>query len=150
MPTRIRILNVEFKPPSSTIFTTFSLSNPNKMRLLTFCITSLSLSIVKAFSHTGGSDYAGACYDETLPSIPPSTANRTIPWGSPSIKNGSQTCCSSLDEVRDGIDKVDAQLLELLAQRRVHANTSTYRGIKRLPERRMLERQRASRPHMTQ
>lgn len=62
-------------------------------------------------------DYATACYENPLPSTQPSNANRTIPWGSPSIKNGSQTCCSSLDEVRAGIDQVDEELLRLLSQR---------------------------------
>ncbi|KAF9564080.1 hypothetical protein CPC08DRAFT_760470 [Agrocybe pediades] len=62
-------------------------------------------------------DFAQACYGEPLPEIPASTDNRTIPWGTPSIISGNSTCCSSLDDVRAGIDTIDAQLLELLSQR---------------------------------
>lgn len=39
--------------------------------------------------------------------------------------NGSTTCCSSLDEVRAGIDVVDAQLLSLLAQRAAFVREAT-------------------------
>lgn len=62
-------------------------------------------------------DPASKCYYDPLPSVSPSEENGTIPWGSPSIINGSQTCCTSLDEVRAGINAVDNKLLELLAQR---------------------------------
>ena len=63
-------------------------------------------------------DFANACYNSTLPSTIPSTANRTIPWGNPSFKfsNGS-ICCSSLAQVRVGIDEIDEKLLTLLSQR---------------------------------
>jgi chorismate mutase len=58
------------------------------------------------------------CYYDPLPSIPPSTDNRTVPWGEPTIQyaNGT-TCCSSLTEVRDQLDTVDAELLKLLSRR---------------------------------
>lgn len=62
-------------------------------------------------------DVSQACYGEPLPDLPPSKDNRRIPWGTPSIVDGCSTCCSSLDEVRAGIDAVDAQLLELLSKR---------------------------------
>lgn len=58
----------------------------------------------------------------TLPSIPPSADNRTVPWGSPSVHfsslNGTlSTCCDSLDQVRDALDEIDSKLLDLLNQR---------------------------------
>ena len=77
----------------------------------------LIFTAASASSPSSTNDFASACYNDLLPSIPPSTTNRTIPWGNPSVKNEPQTCCSSLDEVRAGIDMVDAQLLKLLAQR---------------------------------
>lgn len=63
-----------------------------------------------------------ACYGTTLPSIPPSADNRTVPWGSPSVHfsslNGTlSTCCESLDQVRDASDEIDSKLLDLLNQR---------------------------------
>jgi len=63
-----------------------------------------------------------ACYGATLPSIPPSAVNRTVPWGSPSVHfsslNGTlSTCCESLDQVRDALDEIDSKLLDLLNQR---------------------------------
>ncbi|KAF8180119.1 hypothetical protein BJ912DRAFT_855388 [Pholiota molesta] len=64
-------------------------------------------------------DFAWACYENPLPSLTPSLDNRSIPWGTPSIVNGTSICCSSLDEVRAGIDAIDAQLLELLSRRQV-------------------------------
>lgn len=58
------------------------------------------------------------CYYDPLPSIPPSTDNRTVPWGKPTIQYGNgTTCCSSLTEVRDKLDTVDAELLKLLSRR---------------------------------
>ncbi|KIJ66079.1 hypothetical protein HYDPIDRAFT_110220 [Hydnomerulius pinastri MD-312] len=66
------------------------------------------------------------CYYDPLPSIPVSNANRTIPWGQPTIQyaNGT-TCCSSLDEVRDALDTVDAQLLQLLSTRASYVREAT-------------------------
>ncbi|KAJ8586435.1 hypothetical protein M405DRAFT_823340 [Rhizopogon salebrosus TDB-379] len=66
------------------------------------------------------------CYYAPLPSIPPSTDNRTIPWGEPTIHyaNGT-TCCSSLDEVRDQLNTIDAQLLELLSSRAAYVREAT-------------------------
>lgn len=61
-------------------------------------------------------DFAQACYGEPLPTLAPSADNRTIPWGATGVINGTD-CCSSLDEVRAGIDAVDARILELLSQR---------------------------------
>lgn len=59
------------------------------------------------------------CYGEPLPYMPASRENRTVPWGSPGMGNteGEERCCSSLEEVRKGIDAVDEQLLVLLAKR---------------------------------
>jgi hypothetical protein len=67
-------------------------------------------------------DYAEACYGEPLPDIPASKEIRTIPWGTREIgkREGEGSCCSSLDEVRRGIDIVDEQLLQLLAKRYVN------------------------------
>ncbi|KAF8153163.1 chorismate mutase [Crassisporium funariophilum] len=70
-------------------------------------------------------DFAQHCYNDPMSDIPASPDNRTIPWGQPSIINGTSTCCSSLDEVRAGIDAVDAQLLELLSQRAAFVREAT-------------------------
>ncbi|KAG2037919.1 chorismate mutase, partial [Suillus americanus] len=66
------------------------------------------------------------CYFVPLPSIPPSTANRTVPWGEPTIQyaNGT-TCCSSLDEIRENLDTIDAQLLQLLSTRASYVREAT-------------------------
>ncbi|EGO00553.1 hypothetical protein SERLA73DRAFT_51202 [Serpula lacrymans var. lacrymans S7.3] len=66
------------------------------------------------------------CYHDPLPHIPISSANRTVPWGEPSItfSNGT-TCCSSLDQVRDGINAVDSQLLQLLSDRAAYVREAT-------------------------
>ncbi|KJA25315.1 hypothetical protein HYPSUDRAFT_64895 [Hypholoma sublateritium FD-334 SS-4] len=64
-----------------------------------------------------GPDFAAACYSTPLPSLAPSTGNRTAGWGSPSIKDETSTCCDSLSDVRVEIDFVDTQLLGLLARR---------------------------------
>jgi hypothetical protein len=90
------------------------------MKYLKFGLLSLVLSHLVATlgcSLASADDFASACYQSPLPSISPSTANRTIPWDNPRIKNGSMTCCSSLGEVRAEIDRVDAQLLQLLSKR---------------------------------
>lgn len=71
------------------------------------------------FASSPPTDSAQACYGEPLPDLPQSKDNRTVPWSTPSIVNGTSTCCSSLDEVRAGIDAIDAQLLQLLSQRLV-------------------------------
>ncbi|KAG2087720.1 chorismate mutase [Suillus cothurnatus] len=75
---------------------------------------------------TSSSDLSDKCYFVPLPSIPPSTANRTIPWGEPTIKyaNGT-TCCSSLDEIRVQLDTIDAQLLQLLSTRASYVREAT-------------------------
>ncbi|KAG1831421.1 chorismate mutase [Suillus subalutaceus] len=72
------------------------------------------------------SDFSDKCYFIPLPSIPPSTANRTVPWGEPTIKyaNGT-TCCSSLNEIRDNLDTIDAQLLQLLSTRASYVREAT-------------------------
>ncbi|KAL0952934.1 hypothetical protein HGRIS_007147 [Hohenbuehelia grisea] len=70
-------------------------------------------------------DFASACYNTTLPAIPPSIANRTIPWGKPSFEVNGTTCCSSLDEVRAGIDALDTQLLDILSQRAAYVREAT-------------------------
>ncbi|KAI6009874.1 P-loop containing nucleoside triphosphate hydrolase protein [Pisolithus marmoratus] len=59
-----------------------------------------------------------SCYYYSLPDLPVSQDNRTIPWGEPSIaySNGT-TCCSSLDQVRSELDAIDSQLLQLLSTR---------------------------------
>ncbi|KDR77214.1 hypothetical protein GALMADRAFT_435941 [Galerina marginata CBS 339.88] len=72
-------------------------------------------------------DFAQVCYGDPLPKLAPSQENRTIPWGHPSIlnSNGTPSCCSSLDEVRAGIDAVDARILELLSQRAAFVREAT-------------------------
>lgn len=67
---------------------------------------------------SNGTNATSQCYSVTLPALTASSANRTVPWGSPALvlSNGT-TCCDSLDEVRAGIDDVDTQLLSLLALR---------------------------------
>lgn len=64
------------------------------------------------------SNYTAACYDSPLPNLTASTANRTVPWGTPlfTLPNGTG-CCSSLAQIRAGINAIDAELVTLLAQR---------------------------------
>ena len=74
-------------------------------------------------------DYAARCYSATLSSLPISTLSavpRATPWGHPTYKQPNGTlCCNSLDQVRDGIDAVDEQLLLLLAQRAAYVREAT-------------------------
>ncbi|TFK31873.1 chorismate mutase [Crucibulum laeve] len=93
-----------------------------------YCLVALSALTVahaSAGSTSTSDDFAAACYSEPLPLLPVSPDNRTIPWGIPSIVTGNTTCCSSLDEVRAGIDAVDAQLLSLLSQRAAFVREAT-------------------------
>lgn len=85
---------------------------------------SFTFGVFAANSSTA--DFANACYNSTLPSTTPSTANRTIPWGTPSFtySNGS-TCCSSLAQVRVRIDEIDVKLLRLLSQRAAYVREAT-------------------------
>lgn len=80
-------------------------------------LTALSAPVFA--SNEKSTDFAQTCYGESLPDLPQSEDNRTVPWSTPSIVNKTSTCCSSLDEVRAGIDTIDAQLLQLLSQRLV-------------------------------
>ncbi|KAK0102393.1 hypothetical protein ONS95_006013 [Cadophora gregata] len=93
----------------------------------------LTLSLVLALttfpiSTTASSNNASVCYGTPLPPLPPSTAtvNRTIPWGTPSftLPNGT-LCCDSLTQVRAGINVINAQLVELLAQRAAYVREAT-------------------------
>jgi hypothetical protein len=53
--------------------------------------------------------------------MPASAENRTVSWDEARLDDdGGKKCCSSLIEVRQGIDAVDEQLLLLLAKRLVH------------------------------
>ena len=76
----------------------------------------------------GANNNASSCYGTPLPPLPASasTENRTIPWGTPSftLPNGT-TCCDSLAQVRVGINEIDAQLVELLAQRAAYVREAT-------------------------
>lgn len=72
-------------------------------------------------SHHLDSDYAQKCYGEPSPIIHASGGNRTVSWDEPRMEDdGGKKCCSSLAEVRQGIDAVDEQLLLLLAKRSVN------------------------------
>ncbi|KAF9011826.1 chorismate mutase [Cyathus striatus] len=85
-------------------------------RFATVAITVLCYTRIITGSTSG--DFASDCYREQLHDLLSSSANRTVPWGRPSITNADNTtCCSSLDEVRVGIDEIDTQLLNLLSQR---------------------------------
>lgn len=88
--------------------------------------TSLIITNLVLLSTTATADFATPCYTNPLPSLTPSTANRTIPWGTPSftLQNGT-LCCSSLTQIRAGIDDIDDQLLALLAQRAAYVREAT-------------------------
>lgn len=91
---------------------------------------SLTTFLVLVFSSLASSSNANSssCYSSTLPELPPSVSsdNRTIPWGAPAftLPNGT-LCCDSLAQIRVGIDAVDTQLLELLAQRAAYVREAT-------------------------
>ncbi|KAF8902589.1 hypothetical protein CPB84DRAFT_1775747 [Gymnopilus junonius] len=94
-----------------------ALVNPMKIfQVLSFIALAICLPHVFSVQSHPKNDPAHACYLIPLPDLPVAQDNRTIPWGTPSIRNGSSTCCSSLDQVRVGIDAIDLQLLELLSQ----------------------------------
>ena len=42
-------------------------------------------------------------------------AARPAPWGSPTVDNGA--CCQTLDEVRTNIDRIDHDIVRLMAER---------------------------------
>ncbi|KAI9644242.1 hypothetical protein NHQ30_007597 [Ciborinia camelliae] len=72
-------------------------------------------------------DPAAACYNTPLPALKPATSPaRSIPWGSPvyQLPNGS-TCCSSIAEVRAGINVINDQIIDLLAQRAAYVREAT-------------------------
>ena len=58
------------------------------------------------------------CLNLTLPKLAPANDTRPTPWG-PETKIQGKECCQDLDEIRDKIDAVDIQLVELLAIRYV-------------------------------
>jgi hypothetical protein len=114
--------------------------------MLGFLVALQAIGLVVASS----SDPSDKCYFIPLPSTPSSTDNRTIPWGEPSIQyaNGT-TCCSSLDEVRQQLDIIDAQLLQLLSKR--CGFNELYRNITEIyapSGLRTSEKQPASRPQL--
>ncbi|KIM77827.1 hypothetical protein PILCRDRAFT_610417 [Piloderma croceum F 1598] len=61
-------------------------------------------------------DFAKKCLNLPLPKLHPENDTRPTPWASEAKINGSY-CCSSLDEIRDKIDEVDIQLVQLLGIR---------------------------------
>jgi hypothetical protein len=68
-----------------------------------------------------------------------SIENLIIPWGSLSFTLDNRIlCCNSLTQARDGIDAVDAQILQLLTQRSGSVREATsFKGTfdgKSLPE----------------
>lgn len=80
------------------------------------------LSVLFSF-RTVEADYASKCYSSSLPKLTSNSENRTIPWGKESFRMPNGTlCCGSLDQIRAGIDDVDSQLLELLAQRSAYGS----------------------------
>ncbi|KAB8288187.1 hypothetical protein EYC80_010192 [Monilinia laxa] len=95
-------------------------------------LTTLSPALLLALSTTATAtattDPASACYTSPLPPLSTTSANitRSIPWGSPSfnLPNGT-TCCSSLDEVRAGINDLNDQIIALLAQRAAYVREAT-------------------------
>ncbi|APA16338.1 predicted protein [Sclerotinia sclerotiorum 1980 UF-70] len=96
--------------------------------------TTISQTLLLAFSPlaisattpTQVSDPASVCYNSPVPTPSPINTNRTIPWGTPSytLPNGT-TCCDSLDQVRAGINDINAQLVDLLAQRAAYVREAT-------------------------
>ncbi|KAG4435554.1 hypothetical protein IFR05_008965 [Cadophora sp. M221] len=82
------------------------------------------LPIVLGASNTNTS----SCYGSPLPPLlaSASSENRTIPWGTPAftLPNGT-VCCNSLAQVRLGINEINAQLVELLAQRAAYVREAT-------------------------
>ena len=85
-------------------------------------IAALGLSLLSLVL-AGKKDFAAKCYSAPLPTLTSNAENRTIPWGAPEFRLPNGTlCCSSLDQIRDRIDDVDSQLLELVALRSGYGN----------------------------
>ena len=77
-----------------------------------------------------GSSTSDSCYYIPLPDLPVSKDNRTVPWGEPTIKySDGTTCCSSLDQIRNELDAIDSQLLQLLSIRYVCTAESSKAGF---------------------
>ncbi|KAH7911328.1 hypothetical protein BJ138DRAFT_1006882 [Hygrophoropsis aurantiaca] len=95
------------------------------MKSITYQVAAI-LTGCLVFATASPAPLSDKCYYLPLPNIPPSAANRTVPWGEPTITfpNGT-TCCSSLDQVRTQLDTIDAQLLEVLAQRAAYVAEAT-------------------------
>ncbi|KIM63910.1 hypothetical protein SCLCIDRAFT_1213708 [Scleroderma citrinum Foug A] len=73
-----------------------------------------------------GSSTSDSCYYIPLPDLPVSKDNRTVPWGEPTIKySDGTTCCSSLDQIRNELDAIDSQLLQLLSIRAAYVGEAT-------------------------
>ncbi|EAS36626.3 uncharacterized protein CIMG_01980 [Coccidioides immitis RS] len=77
-----------------------------------------------------GWDRVQACYAEELPPLRANPMAREIPWGTPSVHfsslNGTlSTCCESLDGVREALDEIDKQFLELLNRRMAYVQEAT-------------------------
>lgn len=83
-----------------------------------------SLLALTSATFTSPTDPASTCYTSFGPSL--SNATRSIPWGTPSflLPNGT-ICCESLSQIRAGIDDIDTQLLNLLAQRAAYVREAT-------------------------
>ena len=62
-------------------------------------------------------DFARICYKTYLPGYAESSAIGKRLGGYSEIQVGPQTCCTSLEQLRAGIDAVDEELLQLLSKR---------------------------------
>jgi isochorismate pyruvate lyase len=51
----------------------------------------------------------------SLPALADDAANRPAFWGSPSVDGGK--CCATLGDVRKNIDRIDRDLIRLMAER---------------------------------
>jgi hypothetical protein len=112
------------------------------------------LLLIPPLSPISSADFAELCYNSPLPTLPTSvlTENRTVPWGHPSftLPNGT-LCCTSLNQIRDGIDSIDHQVLPYLLSLVILPTKSQHGSSNSWPKKQLTsEKQHVLKPQLNQ
>jgi hypothetical protein len=110
--------------------------------------------LIPPLSPISSADFADLCYNSPLPTLPTSvsTESRTVPWAHPSftLPNGT-LCCTSLNQVRDGIDSIDNQVLPHLFSPVILPTKSGHSSSNSWPKEQLTsEKQHISKPQLNQ